>query len=211
MEEVARQKSKYGDQVFEVGQFVREDNVDAHYFSTGPEIWEQSGGEVDVFIMCQGTGGTVTGTARYLKEKNPDIKILVSEPQESPILAEGKIGQHKVQGIADGLIPQILDLEYIDGIVQVESDEAIRVARAMAQKEGIFCGISSGCNVAAAIKAARHFPQARKIVTIVNDNGLRYLSTELCGEAKERKLLEREYAIPAEDQARLKARNFLII
>jgi cysteine synthase A len=171
----------------------------------------QAGGDIDVFIMCQGTGGTVTGTARYLKEKNPDIKILISEPQESPILAEGKIGQHKVQGIADGLIPEILDLEYIDGIVQVESDEAIRVAREMARQEGIFCGISSGCNVAAALKAARHFPQARKIVTVVNDNGLRYLSTELCGTAKERKLLEREYAVPEEDQARLKARNFLVI
>lgn len=211
LEEVARQKSKYGDQVFEVGQFVRPENVDTHYLTTGPEIWEQAGGEVDVFIMCQGTGGTVTGTARYLKEKNPDIKILISEPLESPILAEGKIGQHKVQGIADGLIPVILKLEYIDGIVQVESDEAIRIAREMARKEGIFCGISSGCNVAAALKAARYFPQARRIVTMTNDNGLRYLSTELCGPAQERKLLEREYAVSAEDQARLKARDFLII
>ena len=211
LEEVARQKSKYGDRVFEVGQFVRPENVDTHYLTTGPEIWEQAGGEVDVFIMCQGTGGTVTGTARYLKEKNPDIKILISEPLESPILAEGKIGQHKVQGIADGLIPEILNLDYIEGIVQVESDEAIRVAREMARKEGIFCGISSGCNVAAALKAARYFPQARRIVTMINDNGLRYLSTELCGPAQERKLLEREYAVSAEDQARLKARGFLII
>ncbi len=211
LEEVERQKNKYGDQVFEVGQFVRPENVDSHYLGTGPEIWEQVDGKVDVFIMCQGTGGTVTGTARYLKEQNPDIKILISEPLESPILAEGKIGQHKVQGIADGLIPEILDLEYIDGVVQVESDEAIRVAQEMARKEGIFCGISSGCNVAAALKAARYFPQARRIVTIINDNGLRYLSTELCNTVQERKLLEREYVVSPEDQARLKARNFLII
>lgn len=211
LEEVARQKKKYGDQIFEVGQFMRPENVDAHYFTTGPEIWEQTGGEVDFFIMCQGTGGTVTGTARYLKEKNPNIKILISEPLESPILAQGKIGPHKVQGIADGLIPEILDLDYIDGIVQVESDEAIRMAREMARKEGIFCGISSGCNVAAALKTARRFPQARRIVTVINDNGLRYLSTELCGNVKERKLLEREYVVSPEDQARLKARDFLII
>jgi len=211
LEEVSRLKSQYGDQVFEVGQFVRPENVESHYFNTGPEIWEQTNGEVDILIMCQGTGGTVTGTARYLKEKNPNIKVLISEPLESPILAEGRIGQHKVQGIADGLIPEILDLELIDGIVQVESDEALRVARELARQEGIFCGISSGCNVAAALKAARHFSDARRIVTVINDNGLRYLSTELCGAAKERKLLEREYAVSPADQERLRARNFLII
>ncbi|NLV16743.1 MAG: cysteine synthase A [Syntrophomonadaceae bacterium] len=211
LEEVARQKAKFGDQVFEIGQFVRPENADSHYLNTGPEIWEQTSGQVDVFIMCQGTGGTVTGTARYLREKNPDIKILVSEPKESPILAEGKIGQHKVQGIADGLIPEILDLELIDGIIQIASDEALHMARKLARQEGIFCGISSGCNVAAAIKAAQLFPRARQIVTMVNDNGLRYLSTELCGPPQQRQGLEREYAISSEDQARLKARDFLII
>ena len=98
--------------------------------------------------MCQGTGGTVTGTAKYLKEKNPGIKVFVSEPTESPILAYGKIGQHKVQGIADGLIPEIIYFQYIDGIIQVTSDEAIAMAQEIARKR-VFCGISSGCNVAA--------------------------------------------------------------
>lgn len=211
LEEVARLKEKYGEQVFEIGQFIREENLMAHYCGTGPEIWEQTEGQVDIFIMCQGTGGTVSGTARYLKEQNPEIKIFVSEPLESPILAEGRIGFHKVQGIADGLIPPILDLEIIDGIIQVPSDEAMETARMMARKEGIFCGTSSGCNVAAALKAARHFPDARCIVTIINDNGLRYLSTELCGAPAERKLLDREYRVPDEDLARIKARNYLII
>ncbi|MGE5422500.1 MAG: cysteine synthase A [Ignavibacteriales bacterium] len=211
LEEVARQRDKYGDKVFEVGQFIRPENVNAHYYNTGPEIWEQTDGQVDILVMCQGTGGTVTGTARFLKEKNPNLKVFISEPLESPILAEGKIGQHKVQGIADGLIPEILRFDLIDGIIQVHSDEAMETAREMARKEGIFCGTSSGCNVAAAIKAAENFPDARMVVTLVNDNGLRYLSTELCGTPQDRKMLDRDYKLSEEDQAKLKARNFLII
>lgn len=211
LEEVAQQKEKYGDRVFEVGQFIRPENANSHYFNTAPEIWEQTDGQVDILIMCQGTGGTVTGNARFLKEKNPNIKVFISEPKESPILAEGRIGQHKVQGIADGLIPEILDLDYIDGIIQVHSDEAMETAREMARKEGIFCGTSSGCNIAAAIKAAKHFPEARMIVTIINDNGLRYLSTELCGTPQDRKMLDREYKLSEKDQIMLKSHNFLII
>lgn len=211
LEEIGRLKEKYGDKVFEVGQFVRPENVDSHYCNTGPEIWEQSGGQVDIVVMCQGTGGTVTGTARFLKEKNPAIKVFISEPQESPILAEGRISQHKVQGIADGLIPGILELDYIDGIIQVHSDQAMETARELARREGIFCGISSGCNVAAAIKAAKKYPDAKMVVTLINDNGLRYLSTELCGTPQNRKMLDREYRLSGEDIARLKDRNFIII
>lgn len=211
LEEVARQREKYGDKVFEVGQFIRPENVNSHYYNTGPEIWEQTDGQVDILVMCQGTGGTVSGTARFLKEKNPDLKVFISEPLESPILAEGRIGQHKVQGIADGLIPEILRFDLIDGIIQVHSDEAMETAREMARKEGIFCGTSSGCNVAAAIKAAQNFPDARMVVTLVNDNGLRYLSTELCGTPQDRKMLDRDYKLSEEDQAKLKARNFIII
>lgn len=211
LEEVERIKEKYKDQVFHIDQFCRQENVEAHFENTGPEIWEQTAGQIDVFIMCQGTGGTVTGTAKYLKSKNPAIKVYISEPAESPILAYGKIGPHKVQGIADGLIPEILDLEYIDGVVLVSSEEAMAMARELASKEGIFCGISAGCNVAAARKVALKYPDKKCIVTMLNDNGLRYLSTELCGEACERKLLDRDYKLKPEDKAKIESYNLEII
>ncbi len=209
--EVNRIKDQYGDQVFEIGQFYRTENLAAHYNNTGPEIWEQSGGNVDVFIMCQGTGGTVTGTAKYLKGKNPDIKIYISEPKESPILACQKIGKHMVQGVADGLIPDILDLQYVDGIVLVSSEESIAIAQEIARREGIFCGISTGCNVGAAKKLARKYPEKKLIVTMVNDNGLRYLSTPLCGTISQRQELEREYSLSPEDEAKLISYNLEVI
>jgi len=209
--EVDKIKRQYGDQVFEIGQFYRPENLLAHYQNTGPEIWEQTQGQIDVLIMCQGTGGTVTGTAKYLKEKNPAIKVYISEPQESPILARGKIGKHKVQGIADGLIPDILDLQYVDGIVLVSSDECIAIAQEMARQEGIFCGISSGCNVGAARKIAQKYPDTKLIVTMVNDNGLRYLSTPLCGSVDIRQELEREYALSPEDEAKIRSYNLEVI
>jgi cysteine synthase A len=211
LEEVEKIKKENGDLIFEIGQFYREDNVNAHYEHTAPEIWEQTGGNLDAFVMCQGTGGTVTGTAKYLKEKNPNIKIYISEPKESPILACGKIGPHKIQGIADGLIPDVLDLQYVDGVVLVSSEEAMQTSRTMARKEGIFCGVSSGCNVAAARKIAQKYPDLKRIVTMVNDNGLRYLSTELCGAPAERKLLEREYALSEEDLTKLANYNLEVI
>ncbi|MBO8158706.1 cysteine synthase A [Thermosyntropha sp.] len=211
LEEVNRIKEEYKDKIFHIDQFCRIDNVDSHFERTGPEIWEQTEGKIDIFVMCQGTGGTVTGTAKFLKSQNPDIKVYIAEPKDSPILAYGKIGPHKVQGIADGLIPEILDLQYVDGIVLVSSEEAIRTAREMAQKEGIFCGISSGCNVAAAKKIALKHPDRKCIVTMINDNGLRYLSTELCGTQCERKLLDREYQLKPEDKAKLAQYKFEII
>lgn len=211
LEEVSKIKEQYKDQIFHIDQFCRQDNIAAHFENTGPEIWEQTEGKIDVFIMCQGTGGTVTGTAKYLKSKKPDIKVYIAEPSESPILSYGKIGPHKVQGIADGLIPEILDLDYIDGIILVSSDESINMAKELAQKEGIFCGISAGCNVAAARKAALKYPDKKCIVTMLNDNGLRYLSTELCGQAAERKLLHREYKLKPEDEEKIKKYNLEII
>lgn len=211
LEEVEKIKQKYGKKIFEIGQFYRQENIMAHMQNTAPEIWAQTAGSVDVFIMCQGTGGTVTGTAKYLKEKNPNIKVYISEPEESPILAHGKIGQHSIQGIADGLIPEILDLDYIDGIVLVSSQEAMEMARETAKKEGIFCGTSSGCNVAAAKKIALKYPDKKCIVTMINDNGLRYLSTELCGTETHRKLLDRNYALKPEDLDKLSRYNFEII
>lgn len=211
LEEVEKIKSIYGDQIFEIAQFYRNDNILAHLDNTGPEIWQQTEGKIDAFIMCQGTGGTVTGTAKYLKEQNPQIKIFISEPEESPMLSKGRIGQHKVQGIADGLIPQILDLGYVDGVILVSSNESIKMAREIAKKEGIFCGISSGCNVAAARKLAKRHPEMKCIVTMLNDNGLRYLSTELCGTSSPRKLLEREYCLKPEDQELLSRYKLEII
>ncbi|NLG31987.1 MAG: cysteine synthase A, partial [Syntrophomonadaceae bacterium] len=203
LEKVEAIKNQYKDQVFEIGQFYRTENLDAHMSGTAPEIWEQTEGKVDAFIMCQGTGGTVTGTAKYLKSRNPNIKVYISEPSESPILSYKKIGQHKVQGVADGLIPEILDLQYIDGVILVSSDESIAMARTLAQKEGIFCGISSGCNVGAAVKLAKKHPELKCICTVVNDNGLRYLSTELCGTKSVRKLLQRDYSLSQKDQEKL--------
>lgn len=211
LEEVARIKDQYGELIFEIGQFIREENLLAHFDHTGPEIWEQTQGELDVFIMNQGTGGTVTGTAKYLKKMNPNIKIYISEPAESPILAYGKIGKHKVQGIADGLIPEILDLQYVDGVVLVSSLECIKTAQEIARQEGIFCGISSGCNLGAARKIAAKYPDRKLIVTMINDNGLRYLSTALCGIENERVELDRVYVLSEEDQAKLARYDLEII
>lgn len=211
LEEVARIRDRYGDQVFEIGQFVRKENLLAHYEFTGPEIWEQTEGKLDVFIMNQGTGGTVTGTAKFLKEKKPDIKIYISEPSESPILAYRKIGKHKIQGIADGLIPEILDLQYIDGVVLVSSDDSITAAKEIAEREGIFCGISSGCNLAAAKKIADKYPEKKLIVTMINDNGLRYLSTPLCGCERQCQDLDRVYELSQEDQEKLSSYKLEVI
>lgn len=211
LEEVARIKDRHGEQIFEIGQFIREENLLAHYDHTGPEIWEQTQGQLDVFIMNQGTGGTVTGTAKYLKKMNPHIKIYISEPAESPILACGKIGKHKVQGIADGLIPEILDLQYVDGVVLVPSSECISTAQEISRQEGIFCGISSGCNVGAARKVAAKYPDKKLIVTVINDNGLRYLSTSLCGSESPRVELNRVYALSKEDQDKLASYNLEVI
>ena len=211
LEEVERLKAEYGDRIFEIGQFERQENLLAHIENTAPEIWEQTSGQIDAFIMCQGTGGTVTGTAKYFKEQDPEIKIYISEPAESPILAYGKIGHHKIQGIADGLIPPILDLDYVDGMILVSSEESMDTAREIAKKEGIFCGISSGCNVAAALKLAGRYPELRRIVTIINDNGLRYLSTELCGSTVHRVPLDRDYILSPAELDKLKEYHFEII
>lgn len=203
LEEVNRLKEHYGEQVFELGQFVRRENVMAHYENTAPEIWEQTEGQLEAFVMNQGTGGTVTGTAIFLKERNPDIKVFISEPVESPILACKKIGRHLVQGVADGLIPKILDLQYIDGAILVSSDDSIKAAQEIAEKEGIFCGISSGCNLAAARKLALKYPDMKLIVTMINDNGLRYLSTPLCGCERQCQKLDRKYELSREDKDKL--------
>lgn len=183
---------------WEVSQFSNATNPASHYATTAPEIWEQTGGRVSAFVASQGTGGTVTGVARFLKERNPSIRTYAVEPAECDILSGGDWGPHKIEGIGDGFVPDVLDLQMLDGVVTVNSDDAIAMARRLAREEGIFCGISSGCNVVAALKLAVAHPELETIVTLVNDNGLRYLSTELCGPATQLEVPDRAHAL---DQA----------
>ena len=180
---------------WEPGQFSNPDNVAAHFKTTGPEIWDQSGGRVDCFLASQGTGGTLTGVGRFLRQRDGRIKLFAVEPSEAPILAHRRWGTHKIEGIGDGFVPKNLDLGHLSGIVTTRSDESIEMARKLAKEEGIFCGISSGCNVIAAVKVAKKHPEIRTIVTMVNDTGQRYFSTEICGEKKEVEVPEREHAL----------------
>lgn len=203
IEKVKELKAAAPGKYWEVGQFVNEDNIEAHYRMTGPEIWEQTGGKIGALVLSQGTGGTVTGSAKYLKEQNPNIKIFAVEPEECDILSGGSWGAHKIEGIGDGFIPAVLHVEYLDGVVTTTSNAALEMARRLSREEGIFCGISSGCNVAAALKVARRYPDIGMIVTLINDNGLRYFSTELCGVESELEVPDREHPISDEDKAKL--------
>jgi len=165
-------------------QFDNPDNPKAHYKSTGPELWNQMGGKVDAFIASQGTGGVLSGIGRYLREKNPKVRLYAVEPSEAPILSHSKWGTHKIEGIGDGFVPKNLDLSLLTGVVTTSSDEAIGMTRRLTKEEGIFCGISSGCNVAAAVKLARKHQELGRIATVINDSGGRYLSTEVFGMKK---------------------------
>jgi cysteine synthase A len=165
-------------------QFDNPDNIQAHYRTTGPEIWEQTRGRLDAYVGTQGTGGQLTGIGRFLRKKNRKVKLYAGEPAECPLLSRREWGEHKIEGIGDGFVPRDLDLSLLDGIVTIKSDEAILMARQLASQEGIFCGISSGANVVAALKLARKHPKMRRIVTMICDTGQRYFSTELCGALK---------------------------
>jgi len=162
------------------GQFTNPANPDAHYRTTGPEIWEDTEGKIDGFVAGAGTGGTVSGVGRYLKEKNPDVKIVAVEPAGSPFLSEGRAGAHGLQGIGAGFKPEILDLSVIDEIITVTEEEAYSAGRALARREGILAGITSGAAVhAASILAARKELSGKTIVALLPDTGERYLSTEM--------------------------------
>jgi len=156
---MAEHKGKY----WFPAQFDNPDNPKAHYKSTGPELWSQMEGKVDAFIASQGTGGVLSGIGRYLREKNPKVKLYAVEPSEAPILSHSKWGTHKIEGIGDGFVPKNLDLSLLTGVVTTTSDEAIEMTRRLTREEGIFCGISSGCNVAAAVKLARKHPELGRI------------------------------------------------
>lgn len=196
---------------WEVSQFSNADNIQAHYENTGPEIWEQTGGRVDAFIDAQGTGGTLTGVGAYLKDQRNTVQVWAIEPEECPILAGGGWGAHKIEGIGDGFIPDNLHLDVLDGVVEVRSGEAIAMARRLAREEGIFCGISSGCNVVGALKLADARPDLRRIVTIVCDNGLRYLSTELLGAEVELDVPDRDHPTSDADRRKLAEHHLAVI
>ncbi len=174
-------------------QFENGENIEAHAESTGPEIWRQTGGELDAFVATQGTGGTITGIARHLKEQGSKARFFAAEPEECPLLARREWGPHGIEGIGDGFVPRNLHLDLLDGIVTVTTDEALAMAKRMAREEAIFCGISTGANVAAALKLHARFPELKRIVTMINDTGQRYFSTPLCDAEKHVEVPERDH------------------
>ncbi|KAL6630104.1 hypothetical protein ACP70R_029869 [Stipagrostis hirtigluma subsp. patula] len=172
--------------VYVVDQFTNPANPDAHFRWTGPEIWKDTEGKVDIFVAATGSGGTLTGTGRFFKMKNPSIKLICVEPAESAVISGGEPAYHNIQGIGPGFVPEILDTSQIDEIVTVTTEEAMDMARSLAREEGLLVGISSGANAAACLKvAAREENKGKMIVTMFSSGGERYLNSELFAQVKE--------------------------
>lgn len=168
---------------FVAGQFINPANSLAHYETTGPELWSDMNSDIDIFVASVGTGGTLTGAARYLKEQDPDIRIVAVEPEDSPLLSQGRSGPHKIQGIGANFIPEVLDKSLIDEILTVSAENAFDCGRRIARTEGILVGISSGAVLSAAVELAqRPENKGKRIAMVLTDTGERYLSSEMFAE-----------------------------
>lgn len=164
------------------GQFTNPANPQAHYKTTGPEIWTDTDGTIDILVAGVGTGGTLSGAGKYLKEQNPEIKVIAVEPKDSPVLTEGRAGSHKLQGIGAGFVPYTLDMDIYDEVIDVTTQEAYEAARDLAREEGILAGISAGAAIhAAAVLAERPYGRGKNIVVIIPDSGEKYLSEPVFG------------------------------
>ncbi|MBS9777682.1 MAG: cysteine synthase A [Gammaproteobacteria bacterium] len=177
----ADELAKGRNDVFMAHQFDNQSNPNIHYKTTGPEIWKQTEGKVDIFISAVGTGGTITGTGKYLKEQNPDITIIAVEPELSPVLSGGAPSPHPIQGIGAGFVPKVLDTQVYDQVITVDAQKGIDMARTIAKEEGLLIGISSGAMAYVASQIAKKHP-GKNIVTLIPSNGERYLSTTLFDE-----------------------------
>ena len=178
--ERAEQLSREIPNSFVAGQFVNPANPQAHYETTGPEIWRDTDGKVDIFVSGVGTGGTLTGTGKYLREQNPNVQLVAVEPADSPVLSEGRAGSHKIQGIGAGFVPEVLDTKLYNEVVTVKNEDAFATGKRIGRTEGVLVGISSGAAVWAAVKLAkRPENKGKTIVALLPDTGDRYLSTPM--------------------------------